>query len=267
MDELRGGKPRCAWCLGDPLYERYHDEEWGVPLRDDRALFELLILEGAQAGLSWRTILHKRENYRRAFAGFDPAKVARFGARERKRLLADAGIVRNRLKIDAAIGNAQAWLRLREEEGGAVDWLWSFVGGKPKAGGISGRKKRIGGASRSSTARASSSPPRGANGNDPVMSSNMTKPTAYTSDRVVALAPANMPKAGPGFDLAMAVSIVLADKDADDKLLEAGAMLVPSTRTAPIEVIDGVGATLATVIVCSTVVAPPSSSATVRRTS
>lgn len=131
MDELRGGKPRCAWCLGDPLYERYHDEEWGVPLRDDRALFELLILEGAQAGLSWRTILHKRENYRRAFAGFDPAKVARFGARERKRLLADAGIVRNRLKIDAAIGNAQAWLRLREEEGGAVDWLWSFVGGKP----------------------------------------------------------------------------------------------------------------------------------------
>ena len=131
MDELRGGKPRCAWCLGDPLYERYHDEEWGVPLRDDRALFELLILEGAQAGLSWRTILHKRENYRRAFAGFDPAKVARFGARERKRLLADAGIVRNRLKIDAAIGNAQAWLTLREEEGGAVDWLWSFVGGKP----------------------------------------------------------------------------------------------------------------------------------------
>ena len=102
-----------------------------MPLRDDRALFELLILEGAQAGLSWRTILHKRENYRRAFAGFDPAKVARFGARERKRLLADAGIVRNRLKIDAAIGNAQAWLRLREEEGGAVDWLWSFVGGKP----------------------------------------------------------------------------------------------------------------------------------------
>lgn len=131
MDELREGKPRCAWCVGDPLYERYHDEEWGVPLRDDRALFELLILEGAQAGLSWRTILHKRENYRRAFAGFDPAKVARFGARERKRLLADAGIVRNRLKIDAAIGNAQAWLRLREEEGGAVDWLWSFVGGKP----------------------------------------------------------------------------------------------------------------------------------------
>lgn len=131
MDELREGKPRCAWCVGDPLYERYHDEEWGVPLRDDRALFELLILEGAQAGLSWRTILHKRENYRRAFAGFDPAKVARFGARERKRLLADAGIVRNRLKIDAAIGNAQAWLTLREEEGGAVDWLWSFVGGKP----------------------------------------------------------------------------------------------------------------------------------------
>lgn len=131
MNKLREDKPRCAWCLGDPLYERYHDEEWGVPLRDDRALFELLILEGAQAGLSWRTILHKRENYRRAFAGLDPAKVARFGARERKRLLADAGIVRNRLKIDAAIGNAQAWLTLREAEGSAVDWLWSFVGGKP----------------------------------------------------------------------------------------------------------------------------------------
>lgn len=124
-------KPRCHWCDGDELYERYHDEEWGVPLRDDRALFELLILEGAQAGLSWRTILHKRENYRRAFAGFDPVKVARFGARERARLLADAGIVRNRLKIDAAIGNANAWLALRAEEGSAVDWLWSFVGGKP----------------------------------------------------------------------------------------------------------------------------------------
>lgn len=129
--ETTAAKPRCHWCAGDELYERYHDEEWGVPLRDDRALFELLILEGAQAGLSWRTILHKRENYRRAFAGFDPAKVARFGARERARLLADAGIVRNRLKIDAAIGNAKAWLALREEEGNAVDWLWSFVGGEP----------------------------------------------------------------------------------------------------------------------------------------
>lgn len=126
-----GDKPRCTWCLGDPLYERYHDEEWGVPLRDDRALFELLVLEGAQAGLSWRTILHKRENYRRAFDGFDPVRIARYDARKRARLLADAGIVRNRLKIDAAIGNAKAYLALRDAEGSFGDWLWRFVGGKP----------------------------------------------------------------------------------------------------------------------------------------
>jgi DNA-3-methyladenine glycosylase I len=124
-------KTRCTWCLGDPLYERYHDEEWGVPLRDDRALFELLLLEGAQAGLSWRTILHKRENYRRAFDGFDPARIARYDARKRARLLADEGIVRNRLKIDAAIGNAKAYLALREAEGSFSDWLWRFVGGEP----------------------------------------------------------------------------------------------------------------------------------------
>ena len=124
-------KPRCHWCLGDPLYERYHDEEWGVPLRDDRALFELLLLEGAQAGLSWRTILHKRENYRRAFDGFDPARIARYDARKRAKLLADAGIVRNRLKIEAAIGNAKAYLALREAEGSFSDWLWHFVGGRP----------------------------------------------------------------------------------------------------------------------------------------
>ena len=110
---------------------RYHDEEWGVPLHHDRALFELLILEGAQAGLSWSTILGKRDGYRRAFARFDPARVARFGARERRRLLADAGIVRNRLKIDAAIGNARAFLAVREELGSFDRYLWSFVDGQP----------------------------------------------------------------------------------------------------------------------------------------
>jgi DNA-3-methyladenine glycosylase I len=124
-------RTRCNWCHGDALYERYHDEEWGVPLRDDRALFELLLLEGAQAGLSWRTILHKRENYRRAFDGFDPSRIARYDARKRARLLADQGIVRNRLKIDAAIGNANAFLALREAEGSFADWIWRFVGGEP----------------------------------------------------------------------------------------------------------------------------------------
>jgi DNA-3-methyladenine glycosylase I len=108
---------------------RYHDEEWGVPQHDDGRLFELLILEGAQAGLSWSTILNKRDGYRRAFARFDPARVARFGARERRRLLADAGIVRNRLKIDAAIGNARAFLEVQEEFGSFDRYLWSFTRG------------------------------------------------------------------------------------------------------------------------------------------
>ena len=122
---------RCAWAGDDPLYQAYHDEEWGLPLHDERRLFEMLILEGAQAGLAWITILRKRENYRKAFDGFDPAKIARYGARQEKRLLADAGIVRNRAKIAATIGNAKAWLALKEAEGSCDRFLWSFVGGRP----------------------------------------------------------------------------------------------------------------------------------------
>jgi DNA-3-methyladenine glycosylase I len=123
---------RCAWVPeGDPLYLAYHDEEWGVPSHDDRHLFELLVLEGAQAGLSWSTILRKREGYRAAFAGFDADVVARFGEREVERLLADTGIVRNRLKIESAIANAQATLAVREELGSLHALLWSFVGGEP----------------------------------------------------------------------------------------------------------------------------------------
>src|SRR5258708_1896097 len=121
-------KRRCPWCLGNEQYLRYHDEEWGVPVHDDRRLFEFLILEGAQAGLSWSTILNKRDNYRRAFARFDPEKVARFGAREVKRLLADAGIVRNRLKIESAIGNARAFLEVPREIGSLHGYLLGVVG-------------------------------------------------------------------------------------------------------------------------------------------
>jgi DNA-3-methyladenine glycosylase I len=119
---------RCAWVPeADPLYVAYHDEEWGLPSHDERHLFEMLVLEGAQAGLSWSTILRKRENYRRAFAGFDVEKIARFGPRDVERLMGDAGIVRNRLKIDSAIANARAVLELD----GLDELLWSFVGGKP----------------------------------------------------------------------------------------------------------------------------------------
>ena len=126
-------KLRCGWVSDDPLYIAYHDEEWGRPVHDERRLFEMLTLEGAQAGLSWLTILRKRENYRTAFAGFDPAVVARFDEVERERLLSVEGIVRNRAKIDATIGNARAWLKLREETpDGPVAYLWSFVGGAPK---------------------------------------------------------------------------------------------------------------------------------------
>jgi DNA-3-methyladenine glycosylase I len=123
--------PRCLWATTEPAIA-YHDEEWGVPLHDDRQLFEFLILEGAQAGLSWITILKKRENYRKAFDGFRAEKIALYGARDVKRLLADAGIVRNRLKIAATITNAKAFLALREEMGSFDAYLWSFVGGKPK---------------------------------------------------------------------------------------------------------------------------------------
>lgn len=122
---------RCAWCGNDPLYVAYHDEEWGVPLHDERALFEFLILEGAQAGLSWRTILGKREGYRRAFDGFDAERIARYGEADAARLLADPGIVRNRLKIAAAIGNARATLKIREAFGGLDAYFWRFVDGRP----------------------------------------------------------------------------------------------------------------------------------------
>jgi DNA-3-methyladenine glycosylase I len=122
---------RCAWANGGELERRYHDEEWGVPLRDDRALFELLILEGAQAGLSWSIILRKREAYRRAFAGFDATAVARYTARDVRRLLKDEGIVRNRLKIESTIANARAFLAVLHEHGSFAKYLWQFVGGQP----------------------------------------------------------------------------------------------------------------------------------------
>jgi DNA-3-methyladenine glycosylase I len=123
---------RCPWSRnGNDLYIRYHDTEWGVPARDDRTQFEFLILEGAQAGLSWSTILNKREGYRAAFAGFDPERIARFGKRDVTRLMKDAAIVRNRLKIEAAISNARAYLEFQGKRGAFADHLWSFVGGKP----------------------------------------------------------------------------------------------------------------------------------------
>jgi len=125
-------KPRCRWARGgDAQYVRYHDEEWGRPVHDDRLLFEMLTLEGAQAGLSWSTILRKRAGYRRAFANFDPRKVARFDARRRARLRRDTGIVRNRLKIDSTISNAQAFLAVQREFGSFDRYLWSFVARKP----------------------------------------------------------------------------------------------------------------------------------------
>jgi DNA-3-methyladenine glycosylase I len=122
---------RCPWCGDDPLYVAYHDEEWGVPCHDDRMLFEFLTLEGAQAGLSWITILRKRENYRRAFADFDVEAVARYGEADVARLLADPGIVRNRLKIGATIDNARATLAVRKEFGSLDAYLWTFVDGRP----------------------------------------------------------------------------------------------------------------------------------------
>ncbi len=124
-------KPRCPWSQASALYRRYHDEEWGVPVHADRKHFEFLILEGAQAGLSWITILKKREAYRKAFARFDARRVARFGARDVKRLLNDPGIVRNRLKIEAAIANARAFLAVRDEFSSFDNYVWRFVGGRP----------------------------------------------------------------------------------------------------------------------------------------
>jgi len=121
-------KTRCFGGPEDPLMMRYHDEEWGVPVHDDRLLFEFLTLEGAQAGLSWQTILRKRENYREAFDGFDPAKIAAYGETDRRRLLANAGIVRNRLKIDATINNAQRLLEVQKEYGSFDRYIWQFTG-------------------------------------------------------------------------------------------------------------------------------------------
>ncbi len=122
---------RCPWALGDALMLAYHDKEWGVPVKDDQLIFEFLVLESFQAGLSWRTILHKRENFRKEFAGFDPREVARFGDRETQRLLNDAGIVRNRLKIASAINNAQRFLEVQKEFGTFAKYMWSWVKGKP----------------------------------------------------------------------------------------------------------------------------------------
>jgi DNA-3-methyladenine glycosylase I len=131
MDVKHENKKRCKWAGEYPPMIRYHDEEWGVPVHDDRRLFEFLILEGAQAGLTWRTILDRREGYRRAFDGFDAAKIARYGAKDVKRLLSDSGIIRNRLKIAATILNAQKFLETQEEFGTFDAYLWQFVDGKP----------------------------------------------------------------------------------------------------------------------------------------
>src|ERR1700680_2493895 len=127
------GLSRCSWPKLDPLYVRYHDEEWGVPEHDDRALYEKFVLDGFQAGLSWITILRKRENFRRAFAGFHPERVARFGAKDIARLMDNAGIIRSRLKIDAAISGARLWLDIMDKEpGGFSQLIWKYVDGRPQ---------------------------------------------------------------------------------------------------------------------------------------
>ena len=133
---------RCAWVsVDDPLMLQYHDREWGVPVHEDRTHFEFLILEGAQAGLSWTTILRKRENYRKAFDNFDPAKVARFTARRLEKLLQDPGIIRNRLKIDSSVRNAKAFLKIQEEFGTFDSYCWRFVNGKPKLNKLTSMQK------------------------------------------------------------------------------------------------------------------------------
>lgn len=137
MEKIKAAPPsgtlrRCPWAGTDPLYVDYHDREWGVPVHDDRHLFEMLILEGVQAGLSWRTILHKRQNYRRAFDNFNPEKVARYTRKRIDMLLSDEGIVRNRLKVEAAVTNAQAFLDTQEAFGSFDTYLWQFVGGRTK---------------------------------------------------------------------------------------------------------------------------------------
>jgi DNA-3-methyladenine glycosylase I len=127
---------RCAWSGNNPLMTEYHDKEWGVPVHDDRILFEFLILEGAQAGLSWQTVLNMRQNYRKAFRKFDAKRVARFTAQDRVRLLANPGIIRNRLKIDAAVLNARAFLEIQKEFGSFDQYIWRFAGGKPIDHGV-----------------------------------------------------------------------------------------------------------------------------------
>ena len=130
--QVEDRRPRCDWSVaGSERLRAYHDEEWGVPVRDDRQLFAKLILDGAQAGLSWQTILHRQEGYVRAFHGLDPERMARYGARDEARLLADPGIIRNRAKIRSAIGNARAFLALQAAEGSFAEWLWAFVDGEP----------------------------------------------------------------------------------------------------------------------------------------
>lgn len=125
------GEQRCPWCLGSPQYMAYHDREWGRPVHDDRVLFEFLVLEGAQAGLSWSTILAKRENYRRSFAGFDPAKVARFTQARVEKLLLDPGIVRNRLKVEGTVRNARAFVAVQKEFASFDAYAWRFTDGRP----------------------------------------------------------------------------------------------------------------------------------------
>ena len=132
MKSQKDRKTRCAW-ITDPLMEKYHDREWGVPVREDRKHFEFLVLESAQAGLSWRTVLHKRENYRKLFSGFDPVKVARFGKSKVQKLLQNPGIIRNRLKIEAAINNARRFLEIQKEFGSFSNYVWNFTDGRAKA--------------------------------------------------------------------------------------------------------------------------------------
>lgn len=133
-------KRRCAWAAdGEPLYQKYHDREWGLPVHNDHRLFEFLILEGAQAGLSWSTILNKRANYRKAYGNFDARRIARYNAAKVRRLLKDPGIVRNRLKIRASITNAKAFLRVKQEFGSFDRYIWQFVGGRP----IQNRRRRL----------------------------------------------------------------------------------------------------------------------------
>lgn len=124
-------KTPCPWCLGSDIYQKYHDEEWGVPVHDDRKWFEFITLEGAQAGLSWITILKRREGYKKAFANFDPEKVAKFDSKKVEKLMQFEGIIRNRRKIESAIGNAKAFLKIKQEFGNFDNYIWGFVDGKP----------------------------------------------------------------------------------------------------------------------------------------